>query len=132
MNSLLTETKKELAAKKGELEERIEQTAEVVRMLHYSEMTTTAEDVVDSVRTASEGKYHMKTSDWLRLYQAVDSLYSTFKDDLVKKLRKFNEQQKQACYLLRIGLTNTQIENVTELSHATVWRWVKRFGEIVG
>jgi len=88
MNSLLAETKEELAAKKGELEERIEQTAEVVRMLHRSELTMTAEDVVNSIRTASEGKYHMKTSDWLHLYQAVDSLHPTFKDELVKKIEK--------------------------------------------
>jgi len=88
MKSLLAETKEELAAKKGELEERIEQTAEVVRMLHSSELTMTAEDVVNSIRTASEGKYHMKTSDWLHLYQAVDSLHPTFKDELVKKIEK--------------------------------------------
>lgn len=73
----------------------------------------------------------MKQSDWIRLYQAVDSLYPNFRVDFVKKLRKFSEQQKQVCYLIRIGLTNTQIENITNLSHATVWRWVKKYSEII-
>lgn len=131
VNAQLSQTLEELDLKKKELEERIEQTSDIMRMLHRSELTTTAEDVVNSIRAASEGKYNMNPSDWLRLYQAVDSLYPNFGDELVKKLKKFNEQQKQVCYLIRIGLTNTQIENVTDLSHATVWRWVKRYGGLI-
>lgn len=131
INHQLAETKEELDAKKKELEERIEQTSDIMRMLHRSELTSTAEDVVNSIRAASEGKYNMKPTDWLQLYQAVDSLYPEFGQDLVKKLKKFSEQQKQVCYLLRIGLTNTQMENITNLSHATVWRWVKKYSTIV-
>lgn len=127
----LMQTREELDIKKKELEERIEQTSDIMRMLHRSELTTTAEDVANSIKAASEGKYNMNPSDWLQLYQAVGSLYPNFGDELVKKLKKFNEQQKQVCYLIRIGLTNTQIENVTDLSHATVWRWVKRYGGLI-
>lgn len=131
VNAQLSQTLEDLDVKKKELEERIEQTSDIMRMLHRSELTTTAEDVVNSIRAASEGKYNMNPSDWLQLYQAVDSLYPDFGEELVKKLKKFNEQQKQVCYLIRIGLTNTQIENITDLSHATVWRWVKRYSEII-
>lgn len=131
VNRQLIETKENLEAKQKELEERIEQTSGIMRLLHRSELTTTAEDVVNSVRAASEGKYSMKPTDWIRFYQAVDDLYPAFGQGLVKKLKKFSEQQKQVCYLLRIGLTNTQIENITDLSHATVWRWVKKYSEVV-
>ena len=33
----------------------------------------------------------------------------------------------QVCYLLRIGLSGVQIRNLTALSRATVWRWVKKY-----
>jgi len=122
-NEKLSKQGKNLKLLREELEERIQQTSEIMRMLHHSELVSTAEDIVNQVRAAAEGKYRMGTSDWQRLYQAVDSLYPEFCYELVRNLKKFNEQQKQVCYLLRIGLTNTQIENITDLSHATVWRW---------
>lgn len=131
LNKQLIGIREELDVKNEELKERIEQTSDMMRMLHHSELTTKAEDVVSSIRAASEGKYNMTPSDWLRLYKAVDSMYPEFGDELVKKLKKFTEQQKQVYYLIRIGLTNTQIENITDISHATVWRWVKRYGELV-
>lgn len=51
---------------------------------------------------------------------------------LAHHLGKFTEQQQQVCYLLSIGLTNTQIENLTDIPHVTVWRWVKKMEWVQG
>ena len=69
----------------------------------------------------------MISADWKQLYHAVDELHPSFKDKLVKELDNLTEQQQQVCYLMRIGLANSQIHNMTNLSRATVWRWVKKY-----
>ena len=69
----------------------------------------------------------MEPADWKQLYQAVDDLYPAFKDRLLKELGSFTEQQMQVCYLMRIGLSKPQIQNMTDLSRATIWRWVKKY-----
>ncbi len=47
-------------------------------------------------------------------------------EKMVHHLDHFTEQQKQTCYLISIGLTNGQIENLTNIPHTTVWRLVKQ------
>ena len=64
--------------------------------------------------------------DWQRFYHAVDELQPDLMERIAQHLGKFTEQQQQVCYLLSIGLTNTQIENLTDIPHVTVWRWVKK------
>ena len=69
----------------------------------------------------------MKPADWKQLYQAVDALYPSFKDLLLKNIGSFSEQQMQVCYLMRIGMSPKQIQGITNLSRVTVWRWTKKF-----
>ena len=45
---------------------------------------------------------------------------------MLQELGTFTEQQMQVCYLMRIGLSKTQIQNMTNLSRSTVWRWVNK------
>ena len=129
VNEKLTSYDKELAEKEKMLTAKMEQNKMFIRLLHQAELESTAEDVVQAVRQSSEGKRKMSLTDWNQLYRAVDELYPTFKDTFVKKLGAFSEQQMQVAYLMRIGLSNTQIENLTDVSHATIWRWVKKFNE---
>ena len=95
-------------------------------MLHQSEMEEKAEDVIQTVRRAAIGLKRMASADWKLLYGAVDELYPTFKDRLLDKLGTFSEQEMQVCYLMQAGLDGPQIQHITNLSRATVWRWVKR------
>ena len=74
----------------------------------------------------------MSKSDWLRFYHAVDEFLPDLMERLVHHVGKFTEQQQQVCYLLSIGLTNTQIENLTDIPHVTVWRWVKKMEWVQG
>ena len=117
----------ELARKESELNERMAQNKTLVRLLHQSELTDKAEEVIESIRQASNGEKTMSQSDWDQLFTAVNTLYPDFKEQMVNKCDVLTEQQIQFCYLLRIGLSNVQIKNITNLSRVTVWRWMKKF-----
>ena len=74
----------------------------------------------------------MTNDIWKRLYKTVDKLYPGFNELLLTELGTFTEQQKQVCYLMRIGLSKPDIQNVTNLSRVTVWRWTKKFEWALG
>ena len=117
----------ELARKESELYEKMAQNKTLVRLLHQSELTDKAEEVIESIRQVSNGEKTMSQSDWDQLFTAVNALYPDFKEQMVNKCDALTEQQTQFCYLLRIGLSNVQIKNVTNMSRVTVWRWMKKF-----
>ena len=117
----------EIARIKEHLEEKTEQNRVFISLLHQTELERTAEDVIESIRLSAEGKKNMTNEDWKQLYKAVDELYPDFREQLLEKLGAFKERQMQVCYLLRIGMSNAQIQNITGISRATVWRWAKKF-----
>ena len=123
----IVELLEENKAREQQLAEREEQNKAIIKLMHKTELEGTAEEVVEAVRQASTGKKEMTAAEWKQLYCAVDELYPLFKDRLVKELGHYSEQQQQVCYLMRIGLSNPQIQNMTNLSRPTVWRWVKKY-----
>lgn len=127
VNAELSDYDEALKAKEQQLSEKMDQNKIFIKLLHQSELEGKAEDVIYAIRQSSTGKKNMKSADWKQLYQAVDELYPLFKDRLLKELGTFTEQQMQVCYLMRIGLAKPQIQNMTNLSRATVWRWVKKY-----
>lgn len=127
VNDELLEFDKTLKEKEQQLADKIEQNKAVMNMMHQSELEDNAEDVIYNIRQSSIGRKDMTTADWKKLYQAVDQLYPKFKDRLLKELGSFTDQQMQVCYLMRIGLSKPQIQNITNLSRVTVWRWVKKY-----
>lgn len=69
----------------------------------------------------------MSHDEWQQFYQVVDQQYPDFKKKLLAHLGTFTEKQMQFCYLLRMGFSKPEIENITDLTHVTVWRWEKKF-----
>ena len=127
VNEELSDYDDALKAKEQQLTEKMEQNKTFIKLLHQSELEGKAEDVICAIRQSSRGMKEMKSSDWKQLYQAVDELYPSFKDRLLKELGNFTEQQMQVCYLMRIGLSKPQIQSMTNLSRVTIWRWVKKY-----
>lgn len=116
-----------LKEKEQQLSERINQNKTFIRLLHQSDLEEKSKDVIDVIRQSSTGKKNMQKADWKQLYNAVDELYPLFKDRLLNKLKTFTEQQIQVCYLMKIGLSQNQIQNMTNLSRVTIWRWIKKY-----
>lgn len=127
VNAELSDYDEALKAKEQQLAEKMDQNKTFIKLLHKSDLEGKSEDVIDAIKKTSTGRKSMSTADWKQLYQAVDELYPLFNDRLLKKLGHFNEQQMQVCYLMRAGLSKTQIQNMTNLSRVTVWRWAKRY-----
>lgn len=119
--------KKEIASKEQELSIQIEQNKNIILQLHQSDFEDSAEDIFNTIKQCAVGKQSMTSDIWKRLYKTVDKLYPNFNELLLKELGTFTEQQKQVCYLMRIGLSKPDIQNVTNLSRVTVWRWTKKF-----
>ena len=114
----------------GQLEEKRRQSQSLLQKLRHSEMQENANDVIAWVRLAADGKRRMDEADWKRLFSAVDSVYPDFSDMLLSRVTVLNDQQMQVCYLMRIGMSNPQIRNITDLPRTTIWRWTKTFGWI--
>lgn len=130
----LNDSRTHLSKSEHELEDVKEQlklqNQTFLNLLHQSELEGSAEDVVYAIRQSSGGTKNMTAADWKQLYKAIDELYPSFYDQLLKELGTFTEQQMQVCYLMRIGLNKTQIQNMTNLSRVTVWRWTKKYAWI--
>lgn len=118
---------KENAAAQARLEDKKAENKALISMLHKAELEEKAEDVVQSIKKASMGLHHMTADEWQKFYHAVDELQPGLMEKLLQHSKRFSEEQKRFYYLKSIGLTNTQIENLTGLPHVTVWRWAKKF-----
>lgn len=120
----MSENMKELHADKERLQEANQS---YITMLHRTELEDKAGDVVEAFAEAASGKRQLTERDWKQLYKAVDEMFPDFKSLMAEKLDTVNEQQIQMCYLLHIGLTAPQIQRITDIPRATVYRWVKKF-----
>ena len=131
VNDELTEYNEALKEKEEQLAERMEQNKSFIKLLHQSELEGKAEDVIHAIRQSSTGRKNMEPADWKQLFKAVDELHPTFKDRLLKELGNFTEDQKRVCYLMRIGLSKPQIQNMTNLARVTIWRWTKKYDWVI-
>lgn len=127
MNRKIKETEAELFQNEQLLSEKIKQNNSFIKLLHQTELEEKASDVIEATRNSANGKYKMSSDNWKKLFRAVDELHPNFSGMLAEKLGRISEQELQFCYLLRIGLSNTQINNITELSRSTVWRWANKY-----
>lgn len=121
---------RELEEKERLLAEKLDQNRTLLGLLHKTELESQAEDVIHTIRQSSRGIKNMSTTDWKQLYNAIDEMYPEFKSLLVDRLGTFTEQEMQVCYLLKINLAKQEIQNMTNLSRVTIWRWTKKFSWI--
>lgn len=130
MMTALSEFSDVLRAKELQLQEQTEQAKTFQNMLHQTKLESKASDVIAAIRNSSAGRCNFSLRDWKKLYKAVDEIYPDFRDVLVSRNGNFSELQIQVCYLMRIGLSNQNIQNITNLSRSTVWRWTNKFSWI--
>lgn len=127
INTQLETKNKELQEKENELEQKLEQNRQLVRLLHHSDLESNAENIIEDIKKAAEGKYMMKAQDWKQFYQAVDKLYPSLQKELAQQFGTLEEQCIQVCYLLHAGFSNSQIQNLIPRSRVTIWRWIKKY-----
>lgn len=121
--------KKEQEARK-ELDQKTKQSQQLMAMLHKARMEAAAEDIVIAIRQSADGHHVLAPEEWQQLFAAVDALYPQFRNMLTSNIGRFSEQQMKVCYLMCIGLSNPQINNVTGLPRTTIWRWTRSYSWI--
>ena len=131
VNGDLDHYTREVEKQKAMLEEKMEQNKSLMKLLHQTELETSAEDVIQTIRKSSEGKHQMSPAECKQFFMAVDEIHPSFSEKLLQKFGSLSEPKMQVYYLMRVGLSNAQIENLVTQSHATVWRWAKRYSELM-
>lgn len=122
----------ELRNKEEELKIRMAQNAQLMKVAFMERMVETNNDILTKFKTAADGQYSIQEGDWKDLFAAVNAQYPGFETDIQIKMHRISEPLLRICYLLKIGMTNPQIENITNYPHQTVWRRVKKVTEIMG
>jgi tetratricopeptide (TPR) repeat protein len=126
----LSETELQLA--KNQLEERLLQSKSILQLLHQTKFEGSAEDIIEKIRMAADGRYKMKELDWKRFHNAVNELYPDFVDRiLTHSKKKISDKQLLFCQLIRVGITNPQIQVLLDMPKATVWRWANKYSWIL-
>ncbi|MBQ0048817.1 MAG: hypothetical protein KBT12_01045 [Bacteroidales bacterium] len=113
---------------KIQLEERLMQSRSILKLLHQTQFENSTDDIILKLRKAANGLYQMTDLDWKKFHRAVNDLYPDFADRMVVHLgKKINDKQLLFCELMRVGITNPQIQVLMDMPKATVWRWAKRY-----
>ena len=127
-NSKLT---KQLEAAENDFRMLVAQNRELTRLTLMNDIACDAKDIIEKVKRASEGKYHLSDDEWKELLGAIDKLYPEFTHEVQSKFKRINEPLLRVCYLLKIGLTGPQIVNLTSYPRQTVWVRIKRIEAVL-
>lgn len=127
-NSKLT---KLLEAAENDFRMLVAQNRELTRLTLMNDIACDAKDIIEKVKRASEGKYHLSDDEWKELLGAVDKQYPEFTHEVQSKFKRINEPLLRVCYLLKIGLTGPQIVNLTGYPRQTVWVRIKRIEAVL-
>lgn len=101
-------------------------------MKKFSAGTEDAAEIIAKYKRAADGKCTLSEDDWSELIAAVDCVYPNFTSEINERLKDVKLHNLRICYLLKIGMTNPQIVNITGNPPQTVWYRVKRIKEAFG
>ena len=87
---------------------------------------TFGSEIYKYVEAAAKGQHTVTSEEWTRLMLTVDIMYPDFSGLLRERVGKMTIPQLHVCYLMRLGLPYSKIENIVELTRVTVWRWSKK------
>ena len=131
LNTTNTKLTKQLKAAENDFRMLVAQNRELTRLTLMNDIACDAKDIIEKVKRASEGKYHLSDDEWKELLGAVDKLYPEFTHEVQSKFKRINEPLLRVCYLLKIGLTGPQIVNLTSYPRQTVWVRIKRIEAVL-
>lgn len=119
------EIEEELARKKV-------QTEELTRLSRLTQARTEFGQAIEEIEKAARTGKGISEEKWQELLCAVDAQFPTFRATISERLPRINETLLRTCYLLKIGMSNQQIEVLTQSAHQTVWNRVKKIREALG
>ena len=122
-NSKLTN---QLEAAENDFRMLVAQNRELTKLTLMNKIAGNAKDIIEKVKKAAKGEYHLNDDEWKELLGAIDKEYPEFTNEVQAKFKKISEAQMRVCYLWKIGLTGPQVVNLTGYPRQTVFDRVKR------
>lgn len=98
----------------------------------HTEAKGKRKSIIEHFLNVAIGKEKLSEKSWNSLYTAVEMMYPEFHNKIINNYPGMNEDIKRTCYLLKIGMTNSQIEKITDSSRQTTWYRVKKIQESIG
>ena len=111
----------ELHDKNNSLENILEHNKLLQRQALSAAISLNAQEIMDKIILASEGRYSLEADDWVSLLLVIDAQYPDFNDIIHKKLRRPTIHLIRTCYLLKAGMSPSQIERIMDVPHQTAW-----------
>lgn len=128
MKSDMKIAENELDMAHRQLEDRLMQSKNILKLLHQTQFEERTEDILEKIHKAAAGKYKMSHLDWKRFHNAVNDMYPDFAYRIAEHFgKKINDKQILFCELMRVGISNPQIQTLMDMPKATVWRWAKKY-----
>lgn len=121
----------ELQSAREDFDMLVAQNCELTKQTIMNNMAKSNGDIIEKVKKTSKGKYHLSDNEWKELLGAIDKLYPGFTHEVQAKFKKINEPLLRVCYLLKIGLTGSEIANITDYPRQTVWVRIKKVKETI-
>ena len=131
MNEIIVTLDRQHSAMAQRIKEQKLQNSDLMKMIMSTAFKKEDKEICGIFKEAAEGKRKLGGKEWERLYNAVNNRYPGFRDEIQQKMTRINETTLQLCYLLKTGLTNKEIENITGWPHQTVWYRIKRIEKIM-
>lgn len=110
----------------------IAQNKELTRHIFMDNIPQENVHIIEKCKKTIIGKENFDDKDWKELLGVIDKQFPEFTNEIQVKFKKINEPMLRICYLLKIGLSNPQITNLTGYPPQTVWDRVKRIEKVLG
>ena len=114
------------------LDRKTRQNRELMRQALLDHMENNAEEIIASFKKASQGHRKLTANDWKELMSAIETLYPGFNEEMASKLSNPKSFLLRTCYLMKAGLSNSEIEHIMNVPHQTVWYRVKKIKAAMG
>ncbi|MBO4642374.1 MAG: hypothetical protein J5661_05915 [Bacteroidaceae bacterium] len=114
------------------LDRKTRQNRELMRQALLDHMENNAEEIIASFKKASQGHKKLTANDWKELMSAIETLYPGFNEEMASKLSNPKSFLLRTCYLMKAGLSNSEIEHIMNVPHQTVWYRVKKIKAAMG
>lgn len=128
----LKSTKRQYAETKEQLEEQKSQTDKLSKQLLFTKAMKKDKSIIAHFSNVAKGHEKLKDDSWNALYTTVETEHPGFGKAVREKYPGINEDTMHTCYLLKVGMTNAQIENITNSSRQTTWYRIKHLQDAIG
>ncbi len=92
----------------------------------------TSEQTLEKFTDAAMGKRKLTDNEWKELFSVIEINYPNFRKLILSKIKNPGIDKLRIAYLLKAGMTNSQIVSVTGYASTTVWRKTKYLTEVLG